>query len=71
MSGQRQPHRKMAADGARTENAYPHGVDVLIQGWLRAPVSTSLRRMRNRPCDLHRWHGEKRWIKFRVPRHSA
>ena len=25
MSRQRQPHRKMAADGARTENANPHG----------------------------------------------
>jgi hypothetical protein len=24
MSGERQPHRKMAADGARTENAYSH-----------------------------------------------
>ena len=25
VAGQRQPHRKMAADGARAENAYPHG----------------------------------------------
>jgi hypothetical protein len=30
MSGQRQPHRKMASDGARTENAYPHCVIVLL-----------------------------------------
>jgi hypothetical protein len=29
MSGARQPHRKMTADGARAENAYPHGVGVL------------------------------------------
>ena len=29
MPCQREPHRKMAADGARTENANPHGVEVL------------------------------------------
>ena len=29
MAGQRQPHRKMAADGARAENADPHEMDVL------------------------------------------
>jgi hypothetical protein len=26
MPGQREPHRKMTADGACAENAYPHGV---------------------------------------------
>ena len=26
MPGQREPHRKMTADGARAENAYAHGV---------------------------------------------
>ena len=31
MSGQREPHRKMAADGARTENTYPHGAEVLLR----------------------------------------
>ena len=29
MPRQREPHRKVAADGARTENAYPHGVIIL------------------------------------------
>ena len=29
MSRLREPHRKMTADGARTENAYSHEVDVL------------------------------------------
>jgi hypothetical protein len=29
MAGPRQPDRKMAADGARAENTYPHRVDVL------------------------------------------
>ena len=32
VAGQRKPHRKMAADGARAENAYPHGVDVPAEG---------------------------------------
>jgi hypothetical protein len=30
MSCQREPHRKMAADGAGTENAYPHGWEILL-----------------------------------------
>ena len=32
MSCQREPYRKMAADGARTENANPHGVEILLGG---------------------------------------
>ena len=32
MSCQCEPHRKMAADGARTENANPHGVEILLGG---------------------------------------
>jgi hypothetical protein len=31
MSGQRKPHRKMAADGACAENAYPHGGMFLLE----------------------------------------
>jgi hypothetical protein len=31
MAGQRQPHRKMTADGACAKNAYPHRVDVLSE----------------------------------------
>ena len=31
MPGQRKPHRKMAADGARAENAYTHGVGVRLE----------------------------------------
>ena len=45
MSGQRQPHRKMTADGARAENAYPHGRGVPVKGsslTVRGLVSTSL-----------------------------
>ena len=37
MAGQREPHRKMAADGAGTENANPHGVDVLPEGGVQFP----------------------------------
>jgi hypothetical protein len=29
MAGFRQPHRKMAADGAGAENTYPHRVEIL------------------------------------------
>jgi hypothetical protein len=32
MTGQCEPHRKMTADGARTENAYPHAKKVLLEG---------------------------------------
>ena len=32
VSGQRQPHRYVAADGARTENANTHEVEVLLKG---------------------------------------
>ena len=32
MSCQCEPHRKMAADGARTKNANPHGVEILLGG---------------------------------------
>src|SRR4051794_6790780 len=31
MTGLRQPHREMAADGARTENTYLHGVEILLR----------------------------------------
>src|SRR6478609_6720382 len=49
MSGESESYRKMAADGARTENADTHGSDVLeliCRGGsrLEAIVSTSLRR---------------------------
>jgi hypothetical protein len=30
VSGHREPHRKMTADGARAENAYPHGESFLL-----------------------------------------
>jgi hypothetical protein len=33
MSGKRQSHRKMAPDGARAEDAYPHERKFLSEGW--------------------------------------
>src|SRR5260221_443513 len=45
MPGPRQPHREMAADGARAENAYAHGGDIPFgRVTAEALVSTSLRR---------------------------
>ena len=44
MPCQREPHRKMAADGARTENAYPHVKEVLLEGMF---VPTSF----HKPCS--------------------
>ena len=44
MPCQREPHRKMAADGARTENAYPHVKEVLLE---RMIVPTSF----HKPCS--------------------
>ena len=42
MSGQRQPHRKMAADGARAENTDTPGVEVPVRGTMIGRlVSTS------------------------------
>ena len=32
MTAAMMPHRKMAADSARTENANPHGVEILLGG---------------------------------------
>jgi hypothetical protein len=53
MSGQREPHRKMAADGARAENAYPHGVSVLLGARrLNFPSFHKLAPRRNRSCGL-------------------
>ena len=43
MPCQREPHRKMAADGARTENANPHGEEILLEG----KSSTSF----HKPCS--------------------
>jgi hypothetical protein len=39
MTGQREPHREMATDGARTENAYPHCAEILLRGstWRQFP----------------------------------
>jgi hypothetical protein len=50
MAGAREPYRKMAADGTRAENAYPHRIDVLflflMEHDLRAPLSCRLRENR-------------------------
>ena len=44
MPCQREPHRKMAADGARTENAYPHVKEVLLERMF-VPISF------HKPCS--------------------
>ncbi len=59
MAGQRQPHRKMAADGARAENANPHGV---ISSERLSIVSASFHKLApgaTGACDLRRWHGAR------------
>jgi hypothetical protein len=59
MAGQSEPYRKMAADGAGTENANPHGVDVLRRNGLCGSFHKAAP-LRNPSCRLHRRHGEKR-----------
>ena len=52
MPGQRQSHRKMAADGASAEDAYPHERMFLPEGWgLFCASFHKLAPERNRPCE--------------------
>jgi hypothetical protein len=45
MPGKRQPHRKMAADGASAENAYSHGRGDPVGGYRSLP-HPEVRRLR-------------------------
>ncbi len=50
MPGPRKPHRKMAADGACAENAYPHGGGVLLGARRRKTSFHKLGLRRNHSC---------------------
>jgi hypothetical protein len=65
MSGPREPHRKMAADGARAKNAYAHGVRFRLEAWRPGqPSFHKLVPQRNRLCDLPITLPLTRWLKF-------